>query len=573
MRAAAAARATRLGVVYTPPEVARPRVELALAPLADGRTAAQLLALRVCDPALGEGAFLVEVVEVLGARVHAAWAREGHADTLADARAEVARRCIAGVDVDAAAVAAARARLGDDDAAADDDADAAAAARRAADALELDWAAAFPDVFGAARGGFDAILANPPYVRQEHLERHKPALRGYASYDGVADLYVYFIELAHRLARPGGRYCLITPSKWLTAAYGRALRSFLAARGTVEGIADVARAPVFAGADAFPCIVHGTVAAAPSRGPIRAVRDATSVAAALAAPGAPHARARWTAEPWHIDAAADRALIDRLERAWPALGDVVPARPARGVVTGCNEAFVVDAATRARLVAGDPACARWLRPLLKGRDLRPWIAAPATRWLVLVDRGTELAALPAPIAAHLARYRAALEPRPAAPAAHAEPWPGRKPGSYRWYELQDPVGAHAASRAPRLFYQDIQTAPACCLDPSGEHVPDTTVWILPTGDRFLLALLNSPLYHWYARRRFPPALNGAVRPKLEYLRALPIAAPAPAARAALDALVDRRLAGDASVTAAIAGAVADAYALSPRERALIGSDR
>ena len=57
--------------------------------------------------------------------------------------------------------------------------------------------------------GSTPCVGNPPYIRQEKLSpATKHALRAFASYDGVADLYVYFIELAHRLARAGGRYCL-----------------------------------------------------------------------------------------------------------------------------------------------------------------------------------------------------------------------------------------------------------------------------------------------------------------------------------------------------------------------------
>jgi hypothetical protein len=111
------------------------------------------------------------------------------------------------------------------------------------------------------------------------------------------------------------------------------------------------------------------------------------------------------------------------------------------------------------------------------------------------------------------------------------------------------------------------------------------VWILPTADRYLLAVLNSPLYGWYARRRFPPALNGAVRPKLDYLRTLPIATPTSTARAAIEALVDERLAleprrraGDRTATStardldsAIADAVHGAYDLSAAERALVST--
>ena len=91
--------------------------------------------------------------------------------------------------------------------------------------------------------------------RGEGLKIVERALRRYAVYDGVADYYVYFLELAQRIAR---RWCLIVPNKWLTAAYGRPLRAFLA--GRVEGLVDFGRAlPLFRNADAFPCIVWGTI--------------------------------------------------------------------------------------------------------------------------------------------------------------------------------------------------------------------------------------------------------------------------------------------------------------------------
>ncbi len=553
-------------MVYTPPEVTEPMARLVLEPLLRGRSIDELSALRICDPAIGEGAFLLAAVRVL--RDHLT--QHG----LEPARAaEQAARAIHGVDVDPRAVEAARAATG-----------AGADQLQVADALALDWPSAFPAVF--ARGGFDVVLGNPPYVRQEHLAAHKPRLRGFASYDGVADLYVYFVELAHRLARPGGRFCLITPSKWLTCAYGRALRSYLATQASVEGIVDLGRTALFGDADAFPCIVWGTVGAT-RVAPIQAARLAPGAAVELSGVGAPHARERWRAGPWHIDPPDERALIDRMAAQWPALATHVPQRPARGVVTGCNRAFMLDRAARDRLLDAEPAAAAVIRPFVKGRDLRRWRPAAPERWILLLDRGTSLDELPA-VAAHLAPFRAALEPR----ARHAPAGaPGRKAGAYRWHELQDPVGALVKSCAPRLLYQDIQTGPVCCLDLHGELVPDTTVWMLPSDDLYLLAVLSSPLYGWYARRRFPPALNGSVRPKAEYLRQLPLATPSPAQRAAIEALVAQRLdlaaprpdavgaPGDAAdeaaqaraLEAAIARAVLDAYELTAAERALIAA--
>jgi hypothetical protein len=462
----------KLGVVYTPRAVAAQIVERTLAPLVAGKTADEILALRVCDFAIGEGAFLVEIVRYL-AKAHGG----------RDAKRLVAQHCVFGADIDPAAVSTARAVVE-----AFATGPVPAAHLRTGDALALDW------------DRFDAVVGNPPYIRQEKLApATKHALRGYASYDGVADLYVYFLELAHRLARDGGRYGVIAPAKWLTAAYARPLRAWLAREGSVEAIVEAPGA--FPDHDAFPCIVYGER-------------------------GAANPRADRDGEPWHLDDHADAQIFQRWA-ALPTLGMTLASGPSRGVVTGCNRAFVIDRATRAQLLAADPACELLIRPFVKGRDLRRWRAEPGDRYLLLCDRGV---ALPAAIHRQLAPLRAQLEPGT-----------GRKPGTYKWYELQDPIGALAKSAAPRLFYQDIQTSPACALDTTG-LVPDTTVWILGTGDRFLLAVLNSKLYAWYARRRFPPALNGAVRPKREFITKLPIAQPAPALRARIVELAELQLA-------------------------------
>jgi adenine-specific DNA-methyltransferase len=395
------------------------------------------------------------------------------------------------------------------------------------DALASDWPCTF-----------DALVANPPYIRQE-LVANKARLRGFEVYDGVADLYVYFVELAHRIAR---RFCIVVPNKWMTAAYGRPLREYLARRRSLEGLVDF-EAGLFSDADAFPCILWGTSAGATT--PLRAGRAKPPVADALAS-GHEHDRTRWQSEPWHIDSPDDAEVLERL-RDLPTLGSLV-GQPSRGVVTGCNRAFVITREQR------DALDSELVRPFIKGRDIRRWRPADVDRYLLLIDRGTELT--PA-IRKYLAGFRDALEPKPA---GHRGAWAGRKPGSYKWYELQDPVVPLAKSRTPRLFYQDIQSAPAACLDLTGELVPDTTVWILPTADRFLLALLNSKFYAWYARRRFPPALNGAVRPKLEYMRALPIAQPRPPLRAKISTLVDEQLAG-ANHDAEIDRLIDEAYGL------------
>jgi Eco57I restriction-modification methylase len=126
------------------------------------------------------------------------------------------------------------------------------------------WELEFPDVFFERQGrplgddaGFDAIVGNPPYVRQEAFGDLKPYLASaYPEvYHGVADLYVYFYEQGLRQLRHGGRMGFIVTDKWLRAGYREPLRGFFASEGVIEEIIDFGHAPIFEDADVFPYIV------------------------------------------------------------------------------------------------------------------------------------------------------------------------------------------------------------------------------------------------------------------------------------------------------------------------------
>ena len=110
---------------------------------------------------------------------------------------------------------------------------------------------------GVRAGGFDAVISNPPYVRQEWIAEFKPYLQEhYRSYDGTADLYVYFYELGINLLRPGGRLSFIVTNKWMKAGYGEPLRRFFGESAWVESVVDFGHAKqIFEDADVFPSIL------------------------------------------------------------------------------------------------------------------------------------------------------------------------------------------------------------------------------------------------------------------------------------------------------------------------------
>jgi adenine-specific DNA-methyltransferase len=105
-----------------------------------------------------------------------------------------------------------------------------------------------------SKGGFDIVIGNPPYVRQEAIKDLKPALQAeYDCYTGVADLYVYFYEQGLRLLKPKGYLSYISSNKYFRAGYGEKLRKYLAANSQIHNITDFGELPVFDAAT-FPMI-------------------------------------------------------------------------------------------------------------------------------------------------------------------------------------------------------------------------------------------------------------------------------------------------------------------------------
>ena len=126
------------------------------------------------------------------------------------------------------------------------------------------WDLEFPEVFvdlagrdWAVDGGFDAMIGNPPYVRQESLASLKPffAANFAQVYHGAADLFVYFFAQGVRQLRSGGRLAYISSNSWLRANYASALRAYLRTHVTIETLVDIGDNHIFEdAADVYPAI-------------------------------------------------------------------------------------------------------------------------------------------------------------------------------------------------------------------------------------------------------------------------------------------------------------------------------
>lgn len=381
----------------------------------------------------------------------------------------------------------------------------------------------------AGSAGFDAIIGNPPYVRQEAIKALKPYLKtSYLTYDSANDLYIYFLELELRNLRAGGRMGMIVANKWMRAGYGRTARSFLRRTGQPIELIDFGHTPIFPDADTFPCIP--IVARRSTALPLEAELPKTETMLACRIPrsdwhetmnlgGFVQARSYRVStslmrdDGWTVDDPREQRLMERIRNGGIPLKDILGDVPRRGIVSGLNEAFYIDNATRNALIAEDPRSGELILPLLRGRHIARWITRPTRDYILMVRRGTSIQRYPA-IHKHLLQFKDRLEPRPDNwdEKKHGK-WKGRAAGDYEWFELQGSPGEEFVEliRSPKIIYQEIQYHSWFALDASGACI-NNKAFFLPTDNLALLGVLSSPLMWWVLTRALPHMKDEALSP-------------------------------------------------------------
>lgn len=512
----------------------------------------ELTTVRVLDPACGSGAFLIETFDQLHAAYEEAnerlreLAKRGALPFNVDR--QILQGNLYGVDLNTEAIEICRLSLWIKTAANDEKLTSLDDTIRVgnsvvddpeADPRALDWRAAFPEVFADdddPGGGFDVVVGNPPYVRQEWISEFKPYFEAnYASYHGMADLYVYFYELGLRLLRPGGRLSYIVTNKWMKAGYGEPLRRFFAERSWMESVVDFGHAKqIFEQADVFPSIL---VARKPSKEP---EPETTRVCAIpreqlriddlseqIQSEGFALPSRSLTALPWRLERPEVTELMRRLRNSGPNLSEFSGSDVQYGVKTGRNEVFLIDDEMRNRLVDECETSADVIKPYLRGQDIKRWAAEWDRRWMIFTRRGIDIASYPA-VLNYLEAHRDRLEPKP--DGWTGDRWVGRKGGAYEWYELQDPVEYWESFEADKICLQRLAYHSRVSYDTQRMYVNDAAI-VIPNPDPWLICVLNSPAMWYYAFRVLPHKKDEALALDIRDVKKLPIPEPRDGTRA------------------------------------------
>ncbi len=375
--------------------------------------------------------------------------------------------------------------------------------------------------------GFDCVVGNPPYVRQETIKALKAYLKTkYQTFDSTNDLYVYFQEVEINNLRANGRMAMIVANKWMRAGYGEKLRDYLQRSARPLAVIDFGHSPIFPDADTFPCILivsrrprplaekerpPETEAMAACDVPREHWHDRMNLGSFVASRRHPISTRLLRKEGWSLENPGIQSLLEKIRTTGLPLKEYAKVKPLRGLLTGLNEAFIIGAVTRERLIQSSSKSEEVIRPLLRGRDADRWRSRDGEAFLITIA-SSENADWPwsnagskaedvfrrtySAIYEHFLPFKDALIAR-------------QDQGRYYW-ELRscDYMGEFDK---PKIMWQEIQFHSWYCWE-NQRSVVNNKVFFLPTNDLALLGVLGSPLQWWHMTRVLPHMKDEALSP-------------------------------------------------------------
>jgi adenine-specific DNA-methyltransferase len=392
----------------------------------------------------------------------------------------------------------------------------------------FEWRFEFPEVLNNDGDfvGFDVVIGNPPYIRQEDIKEQKPFFKSnYKTYTGTSDLYVFFVEKGFEILRLKGQFCFIVPNKWMLTGYGKPLREFLL-KNQLHSIVDFGDLQIFDEATTYPCILNaakhnpGTTFKSLRLKTLQFENDLNSYFKSFAYE---MAVSELSSETWIIKESSDQKLISKLRLNYKSLSEYVDGKSYRGILTGLTEAFLINDETRNRLIREDIKSAELIKPFLLGRNIRPYTVAEAINWIILIPKGFTIKKnLPESSVFHIS------EPPPRyGDMRYYEAWTWFKNSysaiadhllSYQnkavertdkgdfWWELRA-CDYYQEFGKPKIMYQVLQVKPCFIYDDKGLFC-NNSMWFIPSDNKALLGLLNSKMGWWLISKYCTAIQNG-----------------------------------------------------------------
>ncbi|MFA5347956.1 MAG: TaqI-like C-terminal specificity domain-containing protein [Methanoregula sp.] len=384
------------------------------------------------------------------------------------------------------------------------------------------WQEAFPQILDS--GGFDVVIGAPPSYRPFIVkERDEYFQTHYDVYAKGAGLYGYFIEKGLQILRAKGSLGFCIPDTFLRTNHARSLRRFLLSK-QIEEIVDFGDLPVFKTATTYPCIIRVSNNKPAKEFCVSKVEtlDFPDLDGYVKEHRHPMDQRTLTDGGWTLGDKRTENLLKKLQSVGQPLEEYVMGEMFRGVVTGNNDVFVIDENTRQKIIDEDVKSSELIKPFLTGKDIKRYQSLQSKKYLIFTRRGINIKDYPA-IENYLKQFKTQLMPKPIDWVG--EKWSGRKPGTYKWYEIQDSIEYYLEFEKPKIFYPDIAPRGYFTLDETGKFFCANSGYFIVSNQKYLLGLLNSKLITFYYSKISALIRGGYLRFFTQDIEKLPIYTP------------------------------------------------
>ncbi|WRB31561.1 class I SAM-dependent DNA methyltransferase [Helicobacter pylori] len=365
----------------------------------------------------------------------------------------------------------------------------------------LEWRFEFPEVLDDEGDflGFDCIIGNPPYIRQEQIKDLKPLLeKQYQDfYNSTADIYTYFFALALNLLKEKGFSAFITSNKYTRTKYGAKLREWLLKKTTIVSYMELNALKVFESAAVDTSIMSFIKQTPPKESDFKYYEPTPNDKENLkSAPSLLMKQNALSTESFIFANTTLLDLRDKIEQSGTPLKDW-GIQINYGIKTGANEAFIIPTEKRDEILN---ACKTQeerkrtealIKPILRGKDIKRYSFMWAHLWVIATFPSLKLDIDDYPsLKTYLSQFRPRID--------QSGEKNCRKKTNNQWFETQDTIAYHEEFEKEKIVYGEIVQEPRFYLDNGecelGYFYAEATSFIL-TGEHlcYLLGMLHSKL--------------------------------------------------------------------------------
>jgi hypothetical protein len=374
------------------------------------------------------------------------------------------------------------------------------------------WKLYFADIF-RTKGGFDIVIANPPYIQLQKKMNEKADTKyadlykelNFQTFTRMGDIYCLFYELGINLLKNNGFLTYITSNKWMRAGYGKSLRNHLSKKNPLKLI-DFEGTKIFESATVDTNII--TLQNCENKNETEAVKINNNI----------HINDQihnffdsnksilrnLSNEIWFISSKEEIHIKNKIESKFPRLNEW-KNNIYFGIKTGYNDAYLIDNNEYKNLINKQPNNNKHIKPVLRGKDIKPYSCEFKELYLMFIswhfplnnDKSISGASIKAENAfksqypymyEHLLKFKDKLSKRNQSETGIR----------YEWYALQRCANSYFEEfDKPKIIYSEIVREPQFFFDKTGKYYADASSFIL-TGDNleYLLSIFHSKCFSY-----------------------------------------------------------------------------